>query len=227
VTHITDQIANIERSIELALNRAGRSGETVTLVAVSKRQPATAIIEAAAAGIRHFGENYLQEALDKMREVSVSGIEWHFIGRIQSNKTRLIAENFTWVETVDRERIAERLSAQRPDRLGPLNVLIQINVDDEPQKGGVDAAALLPLAERIAALPGLCLRGVMGMPPAANSPEDNRSSFRAIAAEAARLRRAGFDIDTISMGMSGDFEIAIECGSTCVRIGTALFGPRA
>jgi hypothetical protein len=198
----------------------------VILVAVSKRQPATAVIEAAAAGLTHFGENYLQEGLEKMRAVADSAIEWHFIGKVQSNKTRQIAANFSWVDTVDRARIADRLDAQRPDDLGPLNVLIQLNLDSEPQKGGVGADELLGLAEHIASLPRLRLRGVLGMPPAGNDAEQNRASFNAIAAAAERLQRAGFDIDTISMGMSADYELAIECGSTCVRIGTALFGAR-
>jgi hypothetical protein len=198
----------------------------VILVAVSKRQPATAVIEAAAAGLTHFGENYLQEGLEKMRAVADSAIEWHFIGKVQSNKTRQIAANFSWVDTVDRARIADRLDAQRPDDLGPLNVLIQLNLDSEPQKGGVGADELLGLAEHIASLPRLRLRGVLGMPPAGNDAEQNRASFNAIAAAAESLQRAGLDIDTISMGMSADYELAIECGSTCVRIGTALFGAR-
>ena len=223
---ITDQIADIEERIDRTLDRSGRSGETVTIVAVSKRQPATAVASAAAAGLRHFGENYLQEAVEKISAVANSGLNWHFIGQIQSNKTRSIAENFSWVETVDRARIADRLNDQRPDGLEPLNVLIQLNLDREPQKGGIAAGELLPLAEHISALPGLQLRGVMGMPPANFSPTQNRASFSAIAAEAAKLKSHGFAIDTISMGMSSDFELAIECGSNCIRIGTALFGPR-
>jgi pyridoxal phosphate enzyme (YggS family) len=227
VTQITDHLANIERRIDEALIRSGRSDSAVTVVAVSKRHPAAAVIEAAAAGLTHFGENYLQEGLEKMRAVADSAIEWHFIGRVQANKTRQIASHFSWVDTMDRRRIADRLDAQRPAELPPLNVLIQLNLDAEPQKSGVSAAELLPLAEHISQLPKLRLRGVMGMPPAGNSVEQNRASFRAIAAEAARLSREGFEIDTISMGMSSDYELAIECGSTCVRLGTALFGPRA
>jgi pyridoxal phosphate enzyme (YggS family) len=226
VTDITYQLAEIERRIDLALERADRRGESIRIVAVSKRQPAAAVIAASAAGLTDFGENYLQEAVDKIEAVADAAIRWHFIGQIQSNKTRPIAENFSWVETVDRSRIADRLAAQRPARLGPLNVLIQLNLEGEAQKGGVAAAEILPLAQHIVQLPQLKLRGVMGMPPANQSLAGNRASFLAIAAEAATLRRHGFDIDTISMGMSGDYELAIECGASMIRLGTALFGPR-
>jgi hypothetical protein len=184
------------------------------------------VAEATAAGLAHFGENYLQEAVEKIAAVADSDIDWHFIGQIQSNKTRQIAETFSWVETVDRIRISDRLNDQRPAHLDPLNVLIQLNLDQEPQKAGVAAEDLLPLAEHIEGLPRLRLRGVMGMPPASNNEAENRASFRAIAAAADRLKNQGFDVDTISMGMSADFELAIECGSNCVRIGTALFGRR-
>jgi pyridoxal phosphate enzyme (YggS family) len=226
VTQITDHLADIERRIALALERSGRSGDAVTIVAVSKRQPVASIAAANAAGVTHFGENYLQEALAKIGEVDRPGIEWHFIGTIQSNKTRPIAEHFAWVETVDRARIAERLAGHRPSALGPLNVLIQLNLDADPRKGGVGREAILPLAGTIASLPQLKLRGVMCMPPANQNEAEARASFLAAAAEAERLRASGFDVDTISMGMSGDFEIAVECGATSVRIGTALFGPR-
>ena len=226
MTHITDHLPDIQRRIDCALDRAGLPRRSVTLVAVSKRQPAAAVIEARAAGLQHFGENYLQEGEEKIAAVADSTIAWHFIGQIQSNKTRAIAEQFDWVETVDRARIADRLDAQRPPNLPPLNVLIQLNLDSEPQKAGISRDELLPLAQHIVKLPRLRLRGVMGMPPAANSAAENRASFRAIAAAANQLKHAGFDIDTVSMGMSADFELAIECGSTMVRIGTALFGAR-
>lgn len=227
MTQITDQIADIEERIDRTLARSGRTGETVTVVAVSKRQPASAVVAAEAAGLTHFGENYLQEALEKISTVANSSLEWHFIGQIQSNKTRSIAESFSWVETVDRTRIADRLNDQRPEKLEPLNVLIQLNLDREPQKGGITADELLPLAEHISKLPKLRLRGVMGIPPADLSPTENRASFSAIATEAERLKTHSFAIDTVSMGMSSDFETAIECGSNCVRLGTALFGPRS
>lgn len=224
--HITDHLADIERRVDLALRRSGRAGENVTIVAVSKRQPVSAIVQAAAAGLTHFGENYLQEGQDKIERVRSPSLCWHFIGAVQSNKTRPIAESFSWVDTIDRIRIADRLSRQRPSELEPLNVLIQLNLDAEPQKGGVAREEILPLAEHIAGLPRLALRGILCMPPAAQNPAARRASFEAAAAEAERLRDTGFAIDTLSMGMSADFEIAIECGSNCVRIGTALFGPR-
>ena len=223
---ITDQIAKTRSRVEESLARAGEPRDAVTIVAVSKRQPAGSVVEAIAAGLRHFGENYVQEGLDKISEVGDSTVQWHFIGRIQSNKTRLIAEHFSWVQTLDRKRIAVRLNEQRPDALAPLNVLIQVNVDREPQKGGVTVDELLPLAQSIGNLPRLKLRGVMGMPPAGNNPEENRASFLAIRKAADSLKSAGFCVDTISMGMSSDFELAIECGSNCVRIGTAIFGSR-
>jgi len=227
VTQITDHLADIRRRIDAALQRSQDSGRPVTIVGVSKLKPASAVSAAAAAGLTHFAENYVQEGLGKIAAVANPALSWHFIGRIQSNKTQPIARGFSWVQTIDRTRIAARLHAQRPDELGPLNVLIQLNVDREPQKAGAALDQLLPLAESVAQLPRLKLRGVMGMPPAGASPEQNRRSFLAIAVAAETLRRSGFDVDTVSMGMSGDFELAIECGSNMVRLGTALFGPRA
>jgi pyridoxal phosphate enzyme (YggS family) len=226
VTDITDHLADIERRIEFALGQCGRAGESVTLVAVSKQQSAAAVRAAAAAGLTHFGESYLQEALAKIAAVANPALAWHFIGQIQANTTRPIAEHFSWVDTVDRARIADRLDAQRPEHLGPLNVLIQLNLDGEPQKGGVDAVGLLPLATHIAGLKRLCLRGLMSIPPEAQAEDERRASFLAVRAAAERLRAEGIAMDTLSFGMSGDFELAIACGSTTVRIGTALFGPR-
>jgi len=226
VTQITDHLASIRRRIESVLARSDRKATAVTIVAVSKRQTADAIADAAAAGLTQFGENYLQEGLEKITAVANPAIDWHFVGRVQSNKTRSIAKSFSWVQTIDQKRIAERLNAQRPDHLDPLNVLVQMNLDQEPQKAGIGTDELLPLAEHISRLSRLHLRGVMAMPPADQSPSEKRASFLALAAEAGRLKSHGFDIDTISMGMSSDFELAIECGSNCVRLGTAIFGPR-
>lgn len=226
VTHITDHLADIRRRIDFALQRCGDIGRQVTILGVSKLQPPSAVVAAVAGGLEHFGENYLQEGLEKIAAVADPAINWHFIGRIQSNKTRPIAEHFSWVQTIDRARIAERLDAQRPGALGPLNVLIQLNVDREPQKAGVGLDDLMPLAERVSQLPRLRLRGLMGMPPAGISQERTRASFAAIATAAGHLKDRGFDIDTVSMGMSADFELAIECGSNLVRLGTALFGSR-
>jgi hypothetical protein len=226
VTQITDHLADIERRIDIALRQSGRAGDSVMLVAVSKMQSADSVRAAAAAGVVHFGENYLQEGLAKIAAVANPALVWHFIGRIQANKTRQIALHFAWVETVDRAQIADRLSAQRPDILGPLNVLIQVNLDAEPQKGGVGLDQLLPLARHVSGLPRLRLRGLMSIPPEGQTPEARRASFLAVRAAAERLRAAGIAIDTLSFGMSADFELALACGATSVRIGTLLFGAR-
>lgn len=226
MTQITEHLAEIQRRIELALKRSRRPEDSVTIVAISKRHPTAAIEAAAAAGLCHFGENYLQEAIAKIEDVANPALEWHFVGQVQSNKTRPIAEHFAWVDTLDRARIAERLSDQRPEALPPLNVLIQLNLDGEPQKGGVAEGGILPLAETIAHLPRLRLRGLMAMPPADQSADERRASFVRAAAEAEKIKAHGFAIDVLSMGMSADFEIAVEAGSNCVRIGTALFGER-
>jgi hypothetical protein len=226
VIEITDHLPEIERRISGALDRSKRRDRAVTIVAVSKGQPAAAIVKAHAAGLADFGESYVQEAVDKIDAAALPGIRWHFIGRIQANKTKPIAERFDWVQTIDRERIAARLDAQRPEDVPPLNVLIQLKLEGDAQKGGIRPDELAPLAERIAALPRLKLRGLMSMPPAGLGEREARAYFSAVAAEALKLERRGFALDTLSMGMSDDFEIAVECGSTCVRIGTALFGAR-
>jgi pyridoxal phosphate enzyme (YggS family) len=231
VTQITDHLANIERRVAAALARCERPDREVMVVAVSKRQTVAAIAEAHAAGQRHFGENFLQEALEKMaaladRITTDANIEWHFIGRIQSNKTRPIADRFDWVQTIDRPRVAERLNAHRPAELPPLNALIQLNLEREPQKGGTSLENLAELSDCVAALPRLQLRGLMCMPPATNTASENRRYFSRVRDEADALKQRHASIDTLSMGMSNDFEIAIECGSNCVRIGTAIFGPR-
>jgi pyridoxal phosphate enzyme (YggS family) len=226
VTQITDHLADIERRIASALEQSGRAPESVMLVAVSKTQSAERVSAAAALGLLHFGENYLQEALGKIATIDNPALSWHFIGGIQANKTRLIAEHFSWVDTLDRARIADRLNAQRPPGLPPLNVLIQLNTDGEPQKGGVSEDELLPLALHVAGLPRLRLRGLLGIPPEGQTLAARRASFLAAGRAADRLRAAGLMLDTLSLGMSGDFELAIACGSTAVRIGTALFGLR-
>ena len=199
----------------------------MTIVAVSKQQSAESIQLAYRAGQRHFGESYAQEAEAKLDALAELDIVWHFIGRIQGNKTRFIAERFHWVHTVDRARIARRLAEQRPYFAPPLNVLIQVNLDGEPQKGGVAPNEVEGLAERIAAFDALTLRGLMTIPPAGLSSDENRAHFARLAGIHAELAARGFAVDTMSMGMSGDFEAAIEAGSTCVRIGTAIFGARA
>lgn len=192
----------------------------VTLLAVSKGQSAERVGEAAAAGQKAFGENYVQEAVNKMQ--ALPGLEWHLIGPLQSNKTRVVAERFDWVQTIASEKIARRLSEQRPAHLPALNILIQVNASGEATKNGVDLKGTEPLARAIAALPRLRLRGLMAIP----EPGAERSRYREIRAAFASLKTE-FGLDTLSMGMSDDLEVALAEGSTMVRIGTAIFGPRA
>ncbi len=198
----------------------------MTIVAVSKQQPADSIRLAYLAGQRQFGESYAQEAEAKCAALADLDITWHFIGRIQSNKTRFIAEQFHWVHTVDRERIARRLAEQRPHFAAPLNVLIQVNLEGEPQKGGVAPEDVEPLATAVLGMSKLALRGLMTIPPADRTRAADRAHFERLAALAGDLEARGIPLDTLSMGMSGDFETAIAAGSTCVRIGTAIFGAR-
>lgn len=226
MTDITEHLSTIRERVRNAAHAAGRSADDVTIVAVSKQQPAEAIQLAYRAGQRHFGESYAQEAEGKSEALADLDIVWHFIGRIQSNKTRFIAERFHWAHTVDRERIARRLAEQRPYHAPPLNVLIQVNLEAEPQKGGVSADEAESLAETVAAFDRLALRGLMTIPPAGLSPDKSRAHFERLAALQSRLAARGFAVDTLSMGMSDDFEIAIAAGSTCVRIGAAIFGAR-
>lgn len=229
MTQITDHLAETLDRIANALANAGRAPDDAALLAVSKQQPAIAIASMAAAGQRHFGESFVQEAIDKMTELGELGeldLEWHFIGRIQSNKTRSIAERFDWVHTVDRPRIALRLNAQRSPHAPRLKTLIQVDLASEPQKGGVDERSLPELAELVAAQPRLELRGLMTIPPAHEPPERRRERFERLAALRADLAERGLSVPDLSMGMSDDFELAIATGATWVRIGTALFGPR-
>lgn len=212
--------------IRAAEQRFQRPPGAVRLLAVGKTQPAAAIAALAAAGQRDFGENYFQEALDKMAELATLDSEWHFIGPMQANKTRGIAEHFAWVHSVDRLKIAERLSAQRPDHLPPLNVCLQVNIDREPTKHGLDEADLAEVARAVATLPRLRLRGLMAIPAPATEFAAQRRSFARLRELRERLAGAGLMLDTLSAGMSDDLEAAIAEGATLVRIGTALFGPR-
>lgn len=196
------------------------------IVAVSKQQSIERVAAAHRAGQIHFGESYVQEALPKMDALRDLPIVWHYIGPVQGNKTRPIAERFQWVHSVDRARVAERLSAQRPYHAPPLNVLVQVNLAAEPQKSGARSDEVAGLAALIRTLPRLALRGLMGIPPANASHEETTRYFEGLCALKLELARAGMVTDTLSMGMSGDFETAIAAGSTCVRIGTAIFGPR-
>ena len=220
---IADNIGLVTERIRAAAKAVQRDETSVHLLAVSKTKPAQAVREAYAAGMRDFGENYLQEALGKQADLTDLPLSWHFIGPIQSNKTRAIAENFAWVHSVDRLKIAQRLSEQRPADLPPLNICIQVNVSGEASKSGCTPADLPALAEAIQALPRLKLRGLMAIP----EPTDDRAQQDAAFA-AVRDLQASLDLglDTLSMGMSHDLESAIAQGATWVRIGTALFGAR-
>ncbi len=212
--------------IATAARAAGRSVDSVTLLAVSKGQSGAAIDSAAGAGIEHFGENFVQESLPKIEALSGRELTWHFIGRLQANKTRPVAERFSWVHTVDRLKIAERLSAQRPFHAPALNICLQLHVGGEASKGGVEAAGMRELASQVSALPQLRLRGIMCMPPAEEDVSRQRQWFREARQVFDYLNEHGHGLDTLSMGTSADFEAAIAEGATLVRIGTAIFGPR-
>jgi len=216
----------VRQQIAEDCTRAERSPKSVALLAVSKTRSADEIRAAAATGQTAFGENYLQEALDKIEALSDLSLEWHFIGPIQSNKTRPIAENFHWVHSVDRLKIAERLSSQRPHYATDLNICIQVNISAEAQKAGCSVEELPELARAIAALPKICLRGLMVIPEATEDDQLLRTRFRQTAELLESLKPEIPTLDTLSMGMSGDLDAAIAEGSTMVRVGTALFGPR-
>ncbi|WP_312412579.1 YggS family pyridoxal phosphate-dependent enzyme [Pseudescherichia sp.] len=226
---IAHNLAQVRDKISAAALRCGRASEDVALLAVSKTKPASAVAEAIDAGQRAFGENYVQEGVDKIRyfqDQGVTGLEWHFIGPLQSNKSRLVAEHFDWCHTVDRLRIASRLSDQRPAGMPPLNILIQINISDEESKSGIPLAELDLLAAQVAGLPGVRLRGLMAIPAPVSTYERQFAVARqmAVAFDALKLRYP--TVDTLSLGMSDDMEAAIAAGSTLVRIGTAIFGAR-
>jgi pyridoxal phosphate enzyme (YggS family) len=214
-------------TIAEACRASGRSVDSVTLLAVSKGQSAAAIDAAASAGAEHFGENFLQEALPKLEALTGRELTWHFIGKLQANKTRPVAESFQWVHGVDRLKIAERLSAQRPFHAPPLNVCLQLNVGGEASKGGVPATEMPALARAVRELPRLELRGLMCMPPAESDIQRQRAWFREARQLFDYLNEHGLGLDTLSMGTSADFSSAIAEGATIVRIGTAIFGPRA
>ncbi len=228
MTTIPAQLQDVRARIATACARAGRDVQEVTLLAVSKTFPPEAVREAAAAGQRAFGENYIQEAVAKIAALrDLPGLEWHCIGPIQSNKTRLVAEQFDWVHTVDRLKTAERLSAQRPPARAPLNVCLQVNIDGGPTKSGVPPAEVAALARAVAALPRLRLRGLMTIPDVAIDMEATRAVHMRARALFDQLNAEGLALDTLSMGMSADLEPAIAAGSTLVRLGSAIFGARA
>ena len=224
---IADNISQVAARIRAAEQASQRAADSVQLLAVSKTKPAEAVREAFAAGVRDFGENYLQEALGKQLELTDLPLSWHFIGPIQSNKTRAIAEHFAWVHSVDRLKIAQRLSEQRPADLPPLNICIQVNVSGEASKSGCSPADLPALASAISALPRLVLRGLMAIPEPTDDRAEQDAAFAAVRELNQSLQASlKLPLDTLSMGMSHDLESAIAQGATWVRIGTALFGAR-
>jgi hypothetical protein len=220
------EVRIVRNRINSAAQAAMRNVDSVTLLAVSKGQPANMVRAVAAEGIRDIGESYLQEALEKIEQLRDLALTWHFIGRLQANKTRVIAATFDWVHGVDRLKIAERLSEQRPFHAPPLNVCLQVNIAGEASKGGVTPEELPALAAAVAVLPRLKLRGLMCIPPDEADPARQRKWFAAMRHALEELNASGASLDTLSMGMSGDFEAAILEGATLVRIGTALFGER-
>ena len=225
-TSVSANWVQVRKRIELACLAVGRSPDTVKLLAVSKTKSAEAVREAHAAGQMAFGENYIQEGVDKIAALADVPLEWHCIGPIQSNKTKLVAENFAWVHSIDRLKIAERLSAQRPANLPPLQVCLQVNVDGGSNKSGVSPDELLALAQSVAKLPRLQLRGIMTIPEPAETEVAARKVHHEAKALFDSLNAADLRVDTLSMGMTGDLEAAIAEGSTCVRVGTAIFGAR-
>jgi pyridoxal phosphate enzyme (YggS family) len=226
MTTISANLQAVKMRIAAACAASGRQIGEVRLVAVSKTWPAGCVEAAAAAGQKAFGENYLQEGVPKIAALAGLGLEWHFIGPLQSNKTRQVAENFAWVHSLDRAKVAERLSTQRPDQRPPLQVCLQVNVSGEQSKSGVPVEAVLPLALHVAGLRGLRLRGLMAIPEPDENQERLRGRFRLLRQLRDELNTAGLELDTLSMGMSHDLEAAIMEGATIVRVGTAIFGER-
>ena len=227
---IAHKLQAVDASIAAAAHAAGRARADVQLLAVSKTFPAAAVIDAIAAGQRAFGENYLQEALDKIAAVAAAlpgeRVEWHFIGPIQSNKTRPIAASFDWVHTVDRLKVAQRLAEQRPTGMAPLQVCLQVNISGEATKSGVAPSELAALAHAVAGLPGLRLRGLMAIPEPQDDEALQRAAFARLRTLYDQLRAGGLALDTLSMGMSADLPAAVAEGATIVRIGSAIFGAR-
>jgi pyridoxal phosphate enzyme (YggS family) len=225
--NLPERINAVLEQVRQCTAAAGRSAQSVTLLAVGKAQPPAALAEAARCGLLHCGESYLQEALEKQAALRGLPLTWHFIGRLQTNKTRAIAENFAWVHALDRLKIAQRLSAQRPFHASPLNVCLQVNLGGEVTKGGAAPAELAALAAEVAALPRLTLRGLMCIPPEEIEPARQRAWFARLRELRDELNANGLRLDTLSMGMSADFPAAIAEGATIVRLGTVLFGARA
>lgn len=223
---VTENLRNIRDLLAFSAAEAERTPDAVKLLAVSKKQPIEKIFAAIDAGQQDFGENFVQEGLAKIDQTRDKDVVWHFIGHLQNNKTRVVAENFDWVHTVDRLKTARRLSQQRPESLGPLNICLQINVDDEDGKSGVVIDALPELATACVDLPNLVLRGLMCLPAVRTAFNEQREPFRKLREMADSLRAKDIELDTLSMGMSGDYRAAIFEGATIVRLGTAIFGER-
>lgn len=226
MTTISANLQAVITRIEDAARQFGRNPDGISLLAVSKTWAASDVREAALAGQQSFGENYVQEGIDKARSLESLGLEWHFIGPLQSNKTRPVAETFDWVHAVDRLKIAERLSEQRPESLPALQVCIQVNVSGEQTKSGVSLDETAALAHRVAALPRIRLRGLMAIPQFVEDFAEQRMAFRRLREAFEQLNKEGLSLDTLSMGMSHDLEAAIAEGATMVRVGTAIFGER-
>jgi len=220
-------LKNVQQLIQSAATAAGRSADDIRLIAVSKTKPACDIEQVYRAGQREFGENYLQEAIDKVQQLQqFNDIKWHFIGAIQSNKTRPIAEHFDWVHSVDRIKIARRLAEQRPASNKPLNICLQVNVSNEANKSGIRLDEVEALAAEVKQLEHIRLRGLMAIPLNTTDPEQQRFYFRQLKNCLDQLNHQGYELDTLSMGMSNDMDIAIAEGATMIRIGTAIFGAR-
>jgi hypothetical protein len=226
MSNLEHNIANLRERIGIALKKSPHQHDSVLLLAVSKTRSAAEIRRAYACGLKDYGENYLQEAADKINCLGDLDINWHFIGALQSNKTRAVAELFDWVHTLDRLKVARRLNAQRPAHKAPLNCCIQVNIDNEASKAGVSIEECSLLADQLSQLPNLRLRGLMAIPSADNTQHKQRQNFASMTALLRQLQLTHPQLDTLSMGMSADFELAIEEGATIIRIGTALFGQR-
>lgn len=221
-----ERLLAVQQRLESACHEYRRPTDSVSLLAVSKTRDSDELRTMADLGLRRFGENYLQEALSKIEALKDLDLEWHFIGPLQSNKSKPVAENFAWVHSVDRLKLARRLSEQRPPELPPLNICLQVNVSGEESKSGVSFAELPELARQVEKLPNLRLRGLMAIPAPADDFETQRAPLRRLRQALEQLNHEGLQLDTLSMGMSDDLEAAVAEGATIVRIGTALFGPR-
>lgn len=225
-SQIKSRLLNVEKTLHRLEQKYQREVNSVQLLAVSKTKPIEDILAAVECGQTHFGENYVQESVDKIQKLSSQNIHWHFIGPLQKNKTRLVAEHFSWIHTIDRSIIAERIAAQRPENLSPIQVCIQVNIDGEASKSGVAPADIEGLAEKIIQLKNIKLRGLMAIPQVSGDTRLQRTAFAKLRKQFELLNQNGFELDTLSMGMSNDLEAAIAEGATIVRVGTAIFGKR-